>query len=59
MVHGRPGLVSRAAPALDREGGSAIAIDYLLITPHTMLNDDAVRSEFLSGLDGLPYDNCG
>jgi len=43
--------------ALDREGNSAIAIDYLLITPHTMLNDDAVRSEFLSGLDGLPYDN--
>lgn len=43
--------------ALDREGGSAIAIDYLLITPHTMLNDDTVRSEFLSRLDGLPYDN--
>ncbi|MGO8845593.1 MAG: hypothetical protein ACLQFI_09715 [Methylocella sp.] len=43
--------------ALDREGGSAIAVDYLLITPHSMLNDDAVRSEFLSGLDGLPYDN--
>jgi hypothetical protein len=43
--------------ALDREGGSTIAIDYLLIAPHTMLNDDAWRSEFLSGLDGLPYDN--
>lgn len=27
--------------ALDREGGSTIGIDYLLIAPHTMLNDDA------------------
>jgi hypothetical protein len=43
--------------ALDREGGAAIAIDYLLIAPHTALNDDAARSGFLSGLDGLPYDN--
>lgn len=43
--------------ALDREGGSAIAIDYLLVAPHTLLNDDSARSEFLSGLDGLPFDN--
>ncbi|MER9397054.1 hypothetical protein NKI46_02795 [Mesorhizobium sp. M0615] len=43
--------------ALDREGGAHIAIDYPLIAPHTSLNDDALRSEFLAGLGDLPYDN--
>lgn len=43
--------------ALDREGGREIAIDYQLIVPHTALNDDAARSDFLGGLQDLPYDN--
>lgn len=43
--------------ALDREGGRQIAIDYALIVPHVVLNDDALRSGFLSGLDDLPYEN--
>lgn len=43
--------------ALDREGGSNIAIDYALIIPHVTLNDDSMRSDFLAGLDGLPYEN--
>jgi hypothetical protein len=43
--------------ALDCEGGQAIAIDYLLIAPHTTLNDDTIRSSYLSGLDSLPYEN--
>ncbi|GKY89450.1 hypothetical protein STA1M1_33190 [Sinisalibacter aestuarii] len=43
--------------ALDREGGSSIGIDYLLVTKHTEINDAAKRSEFVAGLDGLPFDN--
>lgn len=43
--------------ALNKEGGSHIAIDYMLIAPHTAFNDDAMRSGFLDGLEGLPFDN--
>lgn len=43
--------------ALDREGGKHIAIDYTLIATNAMFNDENMRSEFLSGLDGLPFDN--
>ena len=43
--------------ALDREGGRHIAIDYPLIVPHVMLNDDSQRSHILEGLSDLPYDN--
>jgi hypothetical protein len=43
--------------ALDREGGPNIAIDYSLILSHVALNDDSIRSDFLAGLDGLPYEN--
>jgi hypothetical protein len=43
--------------ALDKEGGGGIAIDYPLIVPHVMLNDDAARSGFLGGLADLPFDN--
>jgi hypothetical protein len=43
--------------ALDREGGRHIAIDYLLITRHLMLNDAGVRSAIMDGTDDLPFDN--
>lgn len=43
--------------ALDREGGSHIAIDYPVIHSHAALNDGAVRSELLNGLADLPFDN--
>ena len=43
--------------ALDREGGSAIAIDYGLILPHTWLADADKRGQILSGLIDLPFDN--
>ena len=43
--------------ALDREGGNAIAIDYPLNTPNTMLNDASVRGRITSVLADLPFDN--
>jgi hypothetical protein len=43
--------------ALDREGGNAIAIDYPLIMPNTMLNDAAARGRIISALADLPFDN--
>src|SRR5262249_30685411 len=42
--------------ALDTEGGRNIAIDYPLILPHVMLNEDAARTEFVAGLADLPFD---
>jgi hypothetical protein len=47
----------RLRAALDREGGSEIAIDYPLILAHTALNDHGVRGEIVAGLTGLPFDN--
>ena len=43
--------------ALDNAGGAHIAIDYSLIVPHVQLNDPDRRSTFVSGLEGLPFDN--
>jgi len=43
--------------ALDREGGGAIGIDYLLIVPHVALNNDVIRLNIAAALDGLPFDN--
>jgi hypothetical protein len=43
--------------ALDREGGSHIAIDFPFIVSHTMLNDSSVRAELLAGVVDLPVDN--
>lgn len=43
--------------ALDREGGTAIAIDYALIIPSAMLNDVARRGVVLAALADLPFDN--
>ena len=49
--------VMRLRLALDREGGTAIAIDYPLILPHTRLQDGADRAKFMQALEGLPVDN--
>jgi hypothetical protein len=43
--------------ALDREGGSEIAIDYLLVLPATTISDDERRSTLVEGLTDLPFDN--
>lgn len=43
--------------ALDREGGSIIAIDYPVIHSHVALNDQAVRSDIQNGLQDLPVEN--
>jgi hypothetical protein len=43
--------------ALDREGGSAIAIDYPLIAPHTRFLDAVHRQQLLEALQDLPIDN--
>ncbi len=43
--------------ALDREGGSSIAIDYPVIHSHVALNDQAIRSDIQKGLEDLPIDN--
>jgi hypothetical protein len=47
----------RLRDALDREGGRHIAIDYLLVLPHTQLNESEVRLKIAAGLSGLPFDN--
>lgn len=49
--------VPRLRMALDREGGSAIAIDYPLIVPHIRLLDAAHRLQLLDAFQGLPIDN--
>ena len=49
--------VMRLRSALDREGGSAIAIDYPVILPHTRLQDGKDRARLMQALDGLPFDN--
>ena len=49
--------VMRLRSALDREGGTSIAIDYPLILPHTRLQDRADRARLMQELDGLPFDN--
>lgn len=43
--------------ALDREGGSHIAIDYQLIPAHVLLNDTGFRSAVMDAVDDLPFDN--
>ena len=43
--------------ALDRKGGSAIAIDYGLILPHTWLANTDKRGQIMSDLVDLPFDN--
>ncbi len=43
--------------ALDREGGSQIAIDYQVILANTMLNNSAVRGSVISTLSDLPIEN--
>lgn len=43
--------------ALDREGGKHIAIDYLLILPHLMLNDPEMRLKITHALSDVPFDN--
>ena len=49
--------VSLLRAALDREGGTHIAIDYPLILPHTRLLDDEYRARIVSDLYDLPIDN--
>jgi len=48
-------LLLRAA--LDREGGSNIAIDYPVIIPHTELNQSNTRGQLVAALHDLPIDN--
>ncbi len=42
--------------ALDREGGQGIAIDYPLIVPNAMLNDQNQRGLLVAALAALPID---
>lgn len=42
--------------ALDREGGSAIGIDYPLIMPHTKFQDGGHRLQIIQALGDLPID---
>lgn len=49
--------VTHLRSALDREGGSTIAIDYPLILPHTRLQDEVDRTKIVQALEGLPFDN--
>jgi hypothetical protein len=43
--------------ALDREGGRHIAIDYPVIHSHVAMNDGQTRSDIVTGLVDLPFDN--
>lgn len=43
--------------ALDRHGGKHIAIDYLVIAPHTQLNSNEVRGRLTEVISDLPVDN--
>ena len=43
--------------SLDREGGKHISIDYALMPTYSHLRDEAVRGYFMSGLQGLPFEN--
>jgi hypothetical protein len=43
--------------ALDQEGGSQIAIDYVVIIEQLQLRDEAVRAALLSQLAHLPFEN--
>jgi hypothetical protein len=43
--------------ALDREGGKHIAIDYPVIHSHVAINDGTTRSEVVTALADLPFDN--
>lgn len=43
--------------ALDREGGSRVAIDYPVIHTHTLLNQLPVRDKLVERIAGLPIDN--
>ena len=43
--------------ALDKNNGSHIGIDYPLIAPHKLLNDEEQRRRLVSDLIGLPFDN--
>lgn len=51
------GSCSELRRALDHEGGKHIAIDYLLILPHLMLNDPEMRLKIMQALSDLPFDN--
>jgi hypothetical protein len=42
--------------ALDREGGTDIAIDYPLLIPYAALRDPAQRRAIIAALAGLPFD---
>ena len=43
--------------ALDREGGSHIAIDYDLITTYALFRDPIARNQLVGRLRDLPFDN--
>jgi hypothetical protein len=43
--------------ALDREGGTHIAVDYVVIIEQLRLRDEAVRAVLLSQLAPLPFEN--
>lgn len=43
--------------ALDQEGGTHIAIDYVVIVEQLKLRDEAVRAVLLSQLASLPFEN--
>jgi hypothetical protein len=47
---------ARLRAELDARGGKHIAIDYSLITPHTLLRDEATRGAFAARLDNLPFE---
>ena len=49
--------VTHLRSALNREGGTDIAIDYPLILPHTRLQDRTHRTRLMGVLKGLPIDN--
>ena len=49
--------VTQLRLALDREGGTAIAIDYPLILPHTRLQNRMVQTKLVQELYELPFDN--
>ena len=43
--------------ALDREGGAAIAIDFPIIAPHTLIRDIEFRAKLISSLNDAPIEN--
>ncbi|WP_133170067.1 hypothetical protein [Kumtagia ephedrae] len=51
------GSCIRLREALDREGGKHIAIDYLLIAPHTFLQSTEGRNQIVQRLRDAPFDS--